>query len=270
MPPLWVIVVLRVAIAAGTYLGGWRIIRTLGKGLVEIESPQGMAAESSSAAIILTVQLTSATAVDDARRDRLDPRQRTRQARRRGALGCGGPDGHRVADHAAVCRDRRRGHLLHRPRHRWLRRRGDRLPAAGRGLRCHLAAVAQGTDRLQERQRRMGRQPDRRLEGSDGQAPSDTGPTAGKHRRRTGPAPTTRRLARGTSHEPLRRLVQLPGLPQDPGLQHAGRCRTAGAVRPRAPAPPAVGGGQVSIDRQPGLHKRSGCCWRSPGRSTRW
>jgi PiT family inorganic phosphate transporter len=39
--------------AAGTYFGGWRVIRTLGKGLVEIESPQGMAAESSSAAIIL-------------------------------------------------------------------------------------------------------------------------------------------------------------------------------------------------------------------------
>ena len=41
------------AIAAGTYLGGWRVIRTLGKGLVEIESPQGMAAETSSATIIL-------------------------------------------------------------------------------------------------------------------------------------------------------------------------------------------------------------------------
>ena len=39
--------------AMGTYLGGWRIIRTLGKGLVEIQSPQGMAAESSSAAVIL-------------------------------------------------------------------------------------------------------------------------------------------------------------------------------------------------------------------------
>ncbi|MEQ0574177.1 inorganic phosphate transporter [Mycobacterium tuberculosis] len=39
--------------AAGTYLGGWRIIRTLGKGLVEIKPPQGMAAESSSAAVIL-------------------------------------------------------------------------------------------------------------------------------------------------------------------------------------------------------------------------
>ena len=41
------------AISAGTYIGGWRVIRTLGKGLVEIESPQGMAAESASAAVIL-------------------------------------------------------------------------------------------------------------------------------------------------------------------------------------------------------------------------
>lgn len=53
VPPLWVTVSCALAIAFGTYLGGWRIIRTLGKGLVEIQSPQGMAAESSSAAVIL-------------------------------------------------------------------------------------------------------------------------------------------------------------------------------------------------------------------------
>jgi inorganic phosphate transporter, PiT family len=53
MPPFWVIFSCAVAIALGTYLGGWRIIRTLGKGLVEISPPQGMAAETSSAAIIL-------------------------------------------------------------------------------------------------------------------------------------------------------------------------------------------------------------------------
>jgi PiT family inorganic phosphate transporter len=51
--PLWVIVTCALAISLGTYAGGWRVIRTLGKGLVEIESPQGMAAESSSAAVIL-------------------------------------------------------------------------------------------------------------------------------------------------------------------------------------------------------------------------
>ncbi|GAB7146262.1 inorganic phosphate transporter [Mycobacterium riyadhense] len=53
MPPLWVIVSCAIAMALGTYLGGWRIIRTLGKGLVEIHPPQGMSAESSSAAVIL-------------------------------------------------------------------------------------------------------------------------------------------------------------------------------------------------------------------------
>jgi inorganic phosphate transporter, PiT family len=51
--PFWVILACGLAIALGTYLGGWRVIRTLGKGLVEIESPQGMAAESASAAVIL-------------------------------------------------------------------------------------------------------------------------------------------------------------------------------------------------------------------------
>ncbi|MFG1604007.1 anion permease [Actinoplanes sp. NPDC049265] len=51
--PFWVKAACALAIAAGTYLGGWRIIRTLGKGLVEIAPPQGMAAEASSAAVIL-------------------------------------------------------------------------------------------------------------------------------------------------------------------------------------------------------------------------
>ena len=51
--PFWVILCCALAIGLGTYSGGWRVIRTLGKGLVEIESPQGMAAESSSAAVIL-------------------------------------------------------------------------------------------------------------------------------------------------------------------------------------------------------------------------
>lgn len=51
--PLWVIVSCALAMALGTYTGGWRVIRTLGKGLVELEPRQGMAAETSSAAVIL-------------------------------------------------------------------------------------------------------------------------------------------------------------------------------------------------------------------------
>jgi PiT family inorganic phosphate transporter len=52
-PHLWVIVACAVTIALGTYLGGWRIIRTLGKGLTEVKPAQGFAAESSTAATIL-------------------------------------------------------------------------------------------------------------------------------------------------------------------------------------------------------------------------
>jgi PiT family inorganic phosphate transporter len=51
--PLWVKVACALAIGLGTYLGGWRIIRTLGKGLVEIAPRQGLAAQSASAAVIL-------------------------------------------------------------------------------------------------------------------------------------------------------------------------------------------------------------------------
>ena len=52
--PMWVKASCAIAIALGTYLGGWRIIRTLGKGIVEVDTPQGVAADGASAAIILT------------------------------------------------------------------------------------------------------------------------------------------------------------------------------------------------------------------------
>jgi PiT family inorganic phosphate transporter len=52
-PPVWVILAAGTAIALGTYLGGWRIIRTMGKKLTEIRTPQGFAAETSAAAVIL-------------------------------------------------------------------------------------------------------------------------------------------------------------------------------------------------------------------------
>ncbi|GGJ11121.1 inorganic phosphate transporter [Streptomyces brasiliensis] len=53
-PPVWVIGTSGLAIGLGTYLGGWRIIRTMGKGLTEIQSPQGFAAETASTTVILT------------------------------------------------------------------------------------------------------------------------------------------------------------------------------------------------------------------------
>ncbi len=51
--PFWVIIACAVAMALGTYTGGWRVIRTLGKGLVELESRQGIAADASTATVIL-------------------------------------------------------------------------------------------------------------------------------------------------------------------------------------------------------------------------
>jgi PiT family inorganic phosphate transporter len=53
-PPFWVILSAGLAIALGTYIGGWRIIQTLGKRVSEIQTPQGFAAETSAATVILT------------------------------------------------------------------------------------------------------------------------------------------------------------------------------------------------------------------------
>jgi len=52
-PEFWVVVACALAIALGTYSGGWRIIRTLGAGLTQVKPAQGFAAETSTAATIL-------------------------------------------------------------------------------------------------------------------------------------------------------------------------------------------------------------------------
>ncbi|MFJ4803594.1 inorganic phosphate transporter [Streptomyces murinus] len=52
-PPTWVILSAGLAIALGTYIGGWRIIRTMGTGLTDLEPRQGFAAQTSAATAIL-------------------------------------------------------------------------------------------------------------------------------------------------------------------------------------------------------------------------
>ncbi|MBT8160393.1 MULTISPECIES: inorganic phosphate transporter [Arthrobacter] len=52
-PQIWVIAVCALAIAIGTYTGGWRIIRTMGAGLTEVKPAQGFSAEASTASAIL-------------------------------------------------------------------------------------------------------------------------------------------------------------------------------------------------------------------------
>ena len=53
-PSLWVIIAAGLAIAAGTAMGGWRIVQTLGRRIGEIQSTQGFAAETASTAVILS------------------------------------------------------------------------------------------------------------------------------------------------------------------------------------------------------------------------
>ena len=72
-PQFWVILGAGLAIALGTYLGGWRIMRTVGKRITDVRPPQGFAAEPSAASTILisstlgfplsTTQVTSGAVV---------------------------------------------------------------------------------------------------------------------------------------------------------------------------------------------------------------
>ena len=50
--PLWVIISAAAAMAAGTYAGGWRIIKTLGQRVAKIDPPQGFAAQTACASIL--------------------------------------------------------------------------------------------------------------------------------------------------------------------------------------------------------------------------
>ncbi|MBX3068207.1 MAG: inorganic phosphate transporter [Cryobacterium sp.] len=52
-PEFWVIAVCALAIAAGTYVGGWRIIRTVGTGITDVSPAQGFSAEAATTATIL-------------------------------------------------------------------------------------------------------------------------------------------------------------------------------------------------------------------------
>ncbi len=53
--PNWVIAVAATAIAAGTYVGGWRIMRTMGTRIFKLEPPQGFAAQATASGVLYTV-----------------------------------------------------------------------------------------------------------------------------------------------------------------------------------------------------------------------
>lgn len=52
--PLWVIASAAGAISLGTYSGGWRIMRTLGRRIIHLDPPRGFAAESVAASVLYT------------------------------------------------------------------------------------------------------------------------------------------------------------------------------------------------------------------------
>jgi PiT family inorganic phosphate transporter len=56
--PLWVLVLSAIVISLGTYAGGWRIMRTLGRRIIHLDPPQGFAAESTAASILYVAGLS--------------------------------------------------------------------------------------------------------------------------------------------------------------------------------------------------------------------
>ena len=154
--PFWVVLTCAIAIALGTYLGGWRIIRTLGKGLVEIAPPQGFSADASSASIILTSSVAgmplSTTHVATGSILGTGVGRRAPRSAGRSPDGWSSP-GH----HASRRRPCRRG-LLRPGAHAGQPRRCDRhLRGSRHPVGLHVLAGAAEQGRPQQRQRRLGR-----------------------------------------------------------------------------------------------------------------
>ncbi|MDT0270386.1 anion permease [Streptomyces sp. DSM 44915] len=52
--PIWVKISCAVMLSLGTYAGGWRIMRTLGRRIIELDPPRGFAAETTAASVLYT------------------------------------------------------------------------------------------------------------------------------------------------------------------------------------------------------------------------
>ncbi|GAA4658306.1 low-affinity phosphate transporter PitH [Streptomyces chumphonensis] len=50
--PVWVKIASAVMLSLGTYAGGWRIMRTLGRRIIDLEPPQGFAAETTASSVM--------------------------------------------------------------------------------------------------------------------------------------------------------------------------------------------------------------------------
>jgi PiT family inorganic phosphate transporter len=52
--PIWVKIACATMLSLGTYAGGWRIMRTLGRRIIELDPPQGFAGETTAASVMYT------------------------------------------------------------------------------------------------------------------------------------------------------------------------------------------------------------------------
>jgi inorganic phosphate transporter, PiT family len=52
--PVWVILTAASAISLGTYSGGWRIMRTLGRRIINLDPPRAFASQSVAAGVLYT------------------------------------------------------------------------------------------------------------------------------------------------------------------------------------------------------------------------
>jgi PiT family inorganic phosphate transporter len=61
--PWWVILLAAGALSAGTYAGGWRIMRTLGRRIIALDPPRGFAAEATAASVLYTTAFVFAAPI---------------------------------------------------------------------------------------------------------------------------------------------------------------------------------------------------------------
>jgi inorganic phosphate transporter, PiT family len=61
--PWWVILLSAGALSAGTYSGGWRIMRTLGRRIIDLDPPRGFAAEATASAVLYTTAFVFAAPI---------------------------------------------------------------------------------------------------------------------------------------------------------------------------------------------------------------